>query len=234
VPEGFRIQLSGLRGLRHSCAVLDDIKAVTLDAAGTLVEPWPSVGDVYARVAEECGIGPVTAGELNRRFGKAWKAKQGFDYSRIAWRKMVEQTFAGLAPLKPAFFDHLYEEFAQPGCWRVYEDVAPALESFRARGLKLAVISNWDERLRPMLTQMGLAPYFEAIVISAELRIHKPDRAIFEHAANALQTSPGKIMHVGDSREEDFEGARVAGFQAVLLERDKPTAAVSSLADLID
>ena len=214
--------------------MLDDIEAVTLDAAGTLVEPWPSVGDVYARVAEECGIGPVSAGELNRRFEKAWKAKQGFDYSRIAWRKMVEQTFAGLAPLKPAFFDHLYEEFAQPRCWRVYEDVAPALESFRVRGLKLAVISNWDERLRPLLTQMGLAPYFEIIVVSAELHVHKPNRAIFEHAAKALQTPSDRILHVGDSNEEDFEGARAAGFQAVLLEREKPNAAVSSLTDLIE
>jgi putative hydrolase of the HAD superfamily len=116
--------------------MLDDIEAVTLDAAGTLVEPWPSVGDVYARVAEECGIGPVSAGELNRRFGKAWKTKQGFDYSRIAWRKMVEQTFAGLAPLKPAFFDHLYEEFAQPRCWRVYEDVAPGPGKLSRQGVE--------------------------------------------------------------------------------------------------
>ena len=214
--------------------MLDHLEAVTLDAAGTLIEPWPSVGDVYARVAEECGIGPVSAGELNHRFRKAWKAKQGFDYSRIAWRKMVEQTFAGLALLKPAFFDHLYDEFAQPRCWRVYEDVAPALESFRTRGLKLAVISNWDERLRPLLTQMGLAPYFETIVISAELRFHKPDRAIFDHAASALQTPSGKILHVGDSMEEDFIGAKAAGFHAAFLERDRPSAAVSSLADLID
>jgi putative hydrolase of the HAD superfamily len=212
--------------------MLDDIKAVTLDAAGTLLEPWPSVGDIYARVAEECGIGPVSAGELNRRFGKAWKAKQGFDYSRIAWRKLVEQTFLGLA-LKPAFFDHLYDEFAQPRCWRVYDDVGPALEKFRARGLKLAVISNWDERLRPLLTQIGLAPYFDAIVISAELGIHKPAPAIFAHAAEALQTGPHAILHVGDSPDEDLRGAQAAGFQAALLERDRPNAAVSSLADLI-
>jgi putative hydrolase of the HAD superfamily len=212
--------------------MLNDVKAVTLDAAGTLLEPWPSVGDVYARVAEECGIGPISAGELNRRFGKAWKSKQGFDYSRMAWRKLVEQTFAGLAPLKPAFFDHLYDEFAQPRCWRVYDDVAPALERFRARGLKLAVISNWDERLRPLLTQIGLAPYFDAIVISTEVGVHKPDRAIFEHAANALRTAPNKVLHVGDSREEDFTAAQAAGFQAALLERDRPEAAVSSLAQL--
>ncbi len=212
--------------------MLDDIQAVTLDAAGTLLEPWPSVGDVYARVAEECGIGPVSAGELNRRFAKTWKTKQGFDYSRLAWRKIVEQTFAGLAPLKPAFFDHLYEEFAQPRCWRVYDDVAPALEQFRARGLKLAVISNWDERLRPLLMHIGLAPYFDTIIISSEISVHKPDRPIFEHAAKALQTPPDKILHVGDSREEDFSGAQAAGFQAALLERNRPEAAVSSLSDL--
>ena len=212
--------------------MLGDVKAVTLDAAGTLLEPWPSVGDVYARVAEECGIGPVQAGELNRRFGKVWKGKRGFDYSRIAWRKIVEQTFAGLAPLKPAYFDHLYEEFAQPRCWRVYDDVAPALERCRALGLKVGVISNWDERLRPLLMQMGLAPYFDVIVISAEVGVHKPERAIFEHTADALQTAPKEILHVGDSPEEDFNGAQAAGFQAALLERDRSGAAISSLSDL--
>src|SRR5688572_28419907 len=113
------------------------MKAVTLDAAGTLLEPWPSVGDVYARVAEECGIGPVSAGELNRQFATAWKNKRGFDYSALAWRRIVEQTFAGLAVLKPAYFDHVYDEFAQPRCWRVYEDAPRALERFRDTGLKL-------------------------------------------------------------------------------------------------
>lgn len=213
--------------------MLNDIKAVTLDAAGTLLEPWPSVGDVYARVAEECGIGPVSPGELNRRFAKAWNAKRGFDYSRLAWRKIVEQTFGGLA-LKPAFFDHLYDEFAQPRCWRVYDDVAPALEKFRARGLKLGVISNWDERLRPLLAQIGLAPYFDTIVISAEVGFHKPDRRIFDHVADTLQTAPGKILHVGDSREEDLAGAKAASFEAALLERDKPDTPLSSLLELFD
>ena len=225
-------EICGKPAVGHTVAMLDDIKAVTLDAAGTLLEPWPSVGDVYARVAEECGIGPVLPGELNRRFGKAWKTKQGFDYSRIAWRKLVEQTFAGLA-LKPAFFDHLYYEFAQPRCWRVYDDVGPALEKFRARGLKLAVVSNWDERLRPLLTQIGLAPYFGAILISSEVGAHKPDRAIFERASEALRTTPREILHVGDSPDEDLRGAQAAGFRAVLLERERPNSMASSLLDLI-
>jgi putative hydrolase of the HAD superfamily len=212
----------------------ESIKAITFDAAGTLVEPWPSVGTVYARVAEECGIGPVAAAELDRQFARAWKNKQGFDYSALAWRRVVEQTFAGLAHIKPAFFDHLYDEFAQPRCWRVYEDVGPALERCREKGLKLGVISNWDERLRPLLEQMGLAPYFDTILVSREVGHHKPAREIFERAAGNLQVTAGEIMHVGDSLEEDFQGARQAGFHAVLLDRrSASTSSIESLSVLL-
>lgn len=210
------------------------LKGITFDAAGTLLEPWPSVGAVYARVAEECGIGPVSPEQLNRRFGEVWKAKRGFDYSRDAWRRVVEKTFYGLAHTKPAFFDHVYDEFALPHCWRVFEDVAPALQRCRERGLKLGVISNWDERLRPLLDQMGLAPYFDVIVVSFETGHHKPETELFARAAEGLQLPPASILHVGDSVEEDVRGASAAGFQSVLLDRrgyDK--AAIDSLAHLL-
>jgi putative hydrolase of the HAD superfamily len=213
---------------------LNGLRAITFDAAGTLVEPWPSVGAVYARVAEECGIGPVAAEDLNRQFARAWKNKQRFDYSRAAWRRVVEKTFSGLAHTKPAFFDHLYDEFAQPRCWRVYDDVAPAVERCRAKGLKLGVISNWDERLRPLLEQMGLAPYFDTIVVSTDIGHHKPHRQIFERAAEHLQLAPQQILHVGDSPEEDLQGASEAGFQCVLLSRGGATKpAIASLNALL-
>jgi putative hydrolase of the HAD superfamily len=195
------------------------LKAVTFDAAGTLLEPWPSVGAVYARVAEECGIGPVSPEELNRQFARAWKGKREFDYSRKAWRRIVSKTFAGLAPVKPAFFDHVYDEFAHSRCWRVFDDVGPALERCRTQGMKLGVISNWDERLRPLLEQMGLAPYFDVVLVSMEVGHHKPERQIFERAVESLQVSPERILHVGDSVAEDLEGAAAAGWQAVLLDR---------------
>jgi len=210
------------------------LKAVTFDAAGTLLEPWPSVGAVYARVAEECGIGPVSIDDLNRQFASAWKNKRGFDYSRVAWRRIVEKTFSGLAHTKPAFFDHLYDEFAQPRCWRVYDDVAPTLERCRTQGLKLGVISNWDERLRPLLEQMGLAPYFDAIIVSTETGHHKPALEVFDQATRALQLPPESILHVGDSMDEDVKGASDARFQSVLLDRrGHDQSAIHSLAALL-
>ena len=213
---------------------LNSLRAITFDAAGTLLEPWPSVGAVYGRVAEECGIGPVSVDALNRQFARAWKVKKNFDYSRRAWRRIVDQTFAGLAHTKPAFFDHLYDEFALPQCWRVHDDVAPALERCRARGLKLGIISNWDERLRSLLERMGLAPYLDAIVISIEVGHHKPEPKIFQRAAELLQLSPERILHVGDSIDEDLRGAEVAGFQSMLLDRNgRDSSAIKSLAELL-
>ena len=63
----------------------------------------------------------------------------------------------------------------------------PTLDALAARGLKLGVISNWDERLRPLLRRLKLAGYFETIVVSREVRASKPARAIFQHAVRRLE-----------------------------------------------
>src|SRR5262245_44047237 len=136
---------------------LGGIRAVTFDVGGTLIEPWPSVGHVYATVAAEFGISGIAPEQLNRGFVQAWKARQSFDYSREAWRELVDQSFAGLTPHPPeeACFNAIYERFAQTDVWRVFDDVLPTLKALRASGLKVAAISNWDERLRPLLGLLG-------------------------------------------------------------------------------
>jgi putative hydrolase of the HAD superfamily len=205
-----------------------------------LIDPWPSVGSVYARVASRhapCRIAPAT---LDRRFHAAWRKRdQRFDYSRAGWAGMVRQTFAGLSPLAthPAFFADLYAHFATAEPWRIYADVLPALRALKRRGLKLAVISNWDNRLRPLLTALRLSPLFNSIVVSAEFGVHKPAPDIFFHAAKTLRLSPAAILHVGDSAEEDVAGARRAGFAALRIDRTRKRSTrstIRSLAELPD
>jgi putative hydrolase of the HAD superfamily len=94
------------------------------------------------------------------------------------------------------------------------------LWALKQRGRKLAVISNWDQRLRPLLQQLGLLREFEAVVVSCECGFAKPCPAIFELAARQLDLPPREILHVGDERRCDFLAARVAGFQAFHLVRD--------------
>src|SRR5882762_2273982 len=130
---------------------LSHIKAVTFDAGGTLIEPWPSVGDVYAGVAAEFGHS-IPPAQLNAAFSSAWKRNEAFDYSIRAWRDLVEEVFAAASPLPSGLFDVLYQRFAKAGTWRIHDDVVEVLQTLSQRGYRMAVISNWDERLKPLLT----------------------------------------------------------------------------------
>jgi putative hydrolase of the HAD superfamily len=197
------------------------IEAVTFDVGGTLIGPWPSVGDVYAQVAAENDLGNVDPAVLNRQFQVAWAGRRNFNHSREGWLRIVQQTFAGIADSARIenCFDHFYRRFESAQVWRLYEDVLPVLEWLRHHGIKLAIISNWDERLRPLLDQLGLAGFFGVKVISCEVGEPKPSPLMFQKALNLLAVSAGATLHVGDSCNEDYAGAKRAGLAACLLTR---------------
>ena len=102
----------------------------------------------------------------------------------------------------------------------VYHDVEACLRGLRRRGLKLGVISNSSpEHQRRKLAAAGLADSFDAVVISGELGVAKPDPAIFEHACAAIAVTPNEAMHVGDRLDTDALGATAAGMLGVWLDR---------------
>jgi len=213
-----------------------DIRAVTFDVGSTLIEPWPSVGHVYAEVAGAHGHRNLCAEELERRFQMAFHARDGLVNTEAEWRLIVDETFAGLLPRPPSesFFPELYERFAQAGAWRVFEDVSPTLAALRQRGLKLGVISNWDERLRPLLGSLELADRFDGIVVSWEVGANKPEPAIFEAAVEQLGVPAHSLLHVGDSFERDVLGARAAGLQAVQIARHAEAVRDRRIRSLLD
>ena len=208
------------------------IKAVTFDAGGTLIEPWPSVGDIYAKVAAELGFSSASPGILNRQFAAAWKQKQNFDYSLDAWRKLVEESFADILAVRSELFAALYQRFAQPDAWRIYNDVEATLKELHRRGYRLAVISNWDERLVPLLEGLGLSRYLDAVILSVNVGATKPSPRIFQHATAKLHLPPQSVLHVGDSLEEDARGAGAAGMCALLLDRQHASEATGSIYSL--
>ncbi len=194
-------------------------RAITFDIGGTLIEPWPSVGQVYAGVAADFGVEGIAPGRLTENFFQVWEASPDFDYSRQAWFEIVRLAFGEAAPLLPAeYYPAVYERFARADAWRIYDDVFPALEFLTQRGFQLGVVSNWDERLRPLLTELGLARYFSSLIISCEAGAEKPAARVFRLAAGELGVAADELLHIGDSYAKDIQGARnigAAGFQVM-------------------
>lgn len=213
----------------------NQIQAVTLDVGGTLMEPWPSVGHVYAEVAGKHGVKHPGAARLDGQFSAAWKQRKDFDYTQDAWFGLVKQTFGDVAPSLPeAYFPAVYDRFAQADVWKVYEDVVPVLEELAARGIALGIVSNWDERLHPLLNVLKLRSYFDAVIVSCEVGFTKPSPVIFEQAMRKLGLPGNAILHVGDSHSEDVEGAHAAGVEALHLNRKgrKADGVIGSLKEL--
>ena len=104
----------------------------------------------------------------------------------------------------------------------LYDDVVPTLEHLRDAGFKLAIVSNWDTPLDPLIERLGIADYFDAIVASHNTRVRseKPDPHIFNYALTAVGVSAEKVIHVGDTYEADIVGARDVGIRPILLDRD--------------
>ena len=200
-----------------------DIRAITFDVGGTLIAPWPSVGHIYSEVAARFGVSRIDGDILNDRFTAAWQRLQHFNYTRAEWSQLVDDTFEGLtqAPPSQTFFSQLYSHFGRAPTWRIFDDVLATLDVLASHDLKLGVISNWDERLRPLLRELRLDKYFEAIIVSCDVGYCKPSPVIFEQAARQLGLAPGRILHVGDSVTTDIEGAKTSGFQRVQLCRDR-------------
>jgi 2-haloalkanoic acid dehalogenase type II len=102
----------------------------------------------------------------------------------------------------------------------LYDDVFPCLERLREAGLRLALLSNAvGHSLEEVVVHFALDAYIEAAISSADVGFMKPAPQLFRRALETLGVEPGAAVMVGDSVEEDCEGAKAAGCGAVLLDR---------------
>jgi putative hydrolase of the HAD superfamily len=204
-------------------------EVVFFDAGGTLFRPYPSVGAVYAATARKHGV-VVDAGVVEKAFHARWHERNALNsltgqtsekIEREWWYHLVKDIFQNLDAFKDfdAFFEELYDLFARAECWRLFDDSIPVLETLKAAGYRLAIISNWDHRLFSIVEQLKLMPYFEHVTASSSVGISKPGKGIFESALKAMKIEAAASLHVGDSLTDDYQGATQAGLRAVLLDR---------------
>ena len=121
-----------------------------------------------------------------------------------------------------AVADRLVAAWDDPATWPLAPHAREVLEALKARGKKLVVVSNWDGLLPRVLEVVGLAPYFDAVVVSALVGAAKPDARIFNEALARSGARPEATLHVGDSPEADAGGAVALGIQPLLVDPVDP------------
>lgn len=113
--------------------------------------------------------------------------------------------------------EYLWERFEKGLNWEVLPKSEIVLSRLKASGLKLGVVSNFDERLEETLRVHKLSQYFDFLVTPISARAEKPNALIFEHALKLGETSPEDAAHVGDDVCNDYLAARNIGMSAFLL-----------------
>jgi putative hydrolase of the HAD superfamily len=205
-------------------------RAVFLDALGTLLDlepPWVSLRSIVPeRISDEQLRAAVRAEMAYYRE----HAHEGRDTESLAdLRDRCAELISGElgAPITA-------QELVDSVRFHPFPDTEPALAELSGRGLKLVVVSNWDISLAPVLENCGVAPHLDGAVSSAEAGSRKPDPAIFARALEIGGCGPAEALHVGDTAEEDCDGARAAGIRALLIDRDGGGGDISSLTQIVD
>ncbi len=103
----------------------------------------------------------------------------------------------------------------------LYDDVVPTLTTLQETGYKLAIVSNWDSPLDPLIQRLGITGYFESITASHDERVRslKPDPHIFRYTLEKVGVTAENTVHVGDTYEADIIGAQNAGIRPILIDR---------------
>jgi putative hydrolase of the HAD superfamily len=219
----------------------EPIRAVLLDALGTLIElerPWPHLVDELAARGVVVGEDDARAAMLAEMAYYRAHHDEAVDWAalkdlRRRCAAVVQEQLQTALPL-----DDVLDALLGAIRFRAYPEVPDVLARLRAGGARLAVVSNWDVSLHDVLERTGLRPLVDAVVISAELGVAKPDPAIFRAALDRLGAAADSAVHVGDSLEHDVAGARAAGLEAVLVARNGAAApdgvrTVASLTELV-
>ena len=130
----------------------------------------------------------------------------------------VAQVYGQALQLRPDAVQELIRLFTQgyeseyilaPGAWEV-------LESLKAEGVLLGIVSNNHAKIRQVLDDMGILDFFGTVIISEEVDLYKPDAAILKLACRQLGAAPEACLYVGD-HPFDILCAHDAGMPVVWL-----------------
>jgi HAD superfamily hydrolase (TIGR01549 family) len=225
VPPGvelLRLEAAALGAHRYPRRVL---RAVLFDVDFTLALPGPELGpEGYRRAGERHGL-VLDPGRYDGARQEALASLQRHpdlvhdDDVWIAFTERIVLGMGGEGETAAACAAEIVRTWELHEHFTLYEDALPVLAELRAHGLKLGLVSNGSRDLHEFVAHHALE--VDVAVGSRAFGRTKPHPSIFREALAALAVEPAEAAMVGDSYEDDIEGAEALGLRAFLLDREE-------------
>jgi putative hydrolase of the HAD superfamily len=201
------------------------IRAVVFDVDFTIAEPGPDLGAAgYAALGRRYGLSldPALHEDARRAALSTLERHPELDHDEELWVLFTERIIRGMGG-GPGADTHaaaveMTRAWEEAGHFELYPDVAPTLAGLRRHGLKVGLLSNTARDLDLFVGHHGLE--VDALLTSRSHGKTKPHQSIFHELLGRLGVTPPEAVMVGDSLEEDVEGALSIGMQALLVDRE--------------
>ena len=200
------------------------LRAVLFDVDFTLFRPGPELGpEGYRRLGERHGLtlDPDRYAEARIASIEKLSGERELVHDDEVWIAFTEQIVRGMggdAEGARECATDMVREWERHENFTLYEDALPAIGELRRHDLKIGLVTNGQRDLEEFVVHHGLE--VDAMVGSRAHGRIKPHPSIFVAALQALGVAPDETAMVGDSYEDDIEGARSLGIRAILLDRD--------------
>lgn len=200
------------------------LRAVVFDVDFTLARPGPDLGpDGYVRLGRRHGLelDPARYDDARRAAFTTLKRHPELDHDEEIWVLFTQRIIEGMGGAGDTYAAAVEMEsaWAHAHHFELYDDALPVLDVLRAAGLRIGLLSNSARDLDVFVAHHGLA--VDAVLTSGAHGKTKPHETIFRRMLELLDVAAAEAVMVGDTIEDDVEGALAVGMRAVLVDRER-------------